>query len=509
MAPVEWHDVQGLVLSGYPALPKSAFVLWRIKTGHLEAARRWLGGIADRITRSADAAEYENQGGNGATPAHHRSVPALKRAVKKKHLANELHAINLALTASGLQALTVDDGAIAKFSVPFREGMAPQGNDGEIARRTFILGDLGENAPHNWFWGAPGGERIDGVLLIYAACERTLDALVKVETDAMSTAFDLVRPTSPQNYPSPALKGKIGADLKEHFGFRDGISQPIIEESRLGQSMTGKERRASVVKTGEIVIGYPNERGSSIDEKLMRNGTYLVMRQLEQDVEAFNKYLTDAAAALGRGSDADACEWVAARLIGRWRNGEPLVPPPADAGQMAPDRNDFLYNYEDPDGLACPIGAHIRRANPRDSLGPDPDTALRLSKMHRIIRRSRLYEMPARVEISHPAANASKVAKAGDQRDVKRGLLFVCLNADIAGQFELIQHNWLNNVHFGGLFDEADAISHCREGDAMTWQSRPLNQRITGMPRFVTVRGGSYFFMPGIAALKALAGSVG
>src|SRR5262249_26830075 len=154
---------------------------------------------------------------------------------------------------------------------------------------------------------------------------------------------------------------------------------------------------------GEFVLGYVNERGARVanghGRDIRRHGTYLVFRQLEQDVDGFNTFLSQVANRIGENE-----EWVAARLLGRWRNGDPLVvtesnAQPADAARPdskvadadGPDaageepcerdkasKNDFLYYYKDRSGLMCPIGAHIRRANPRDSLMPDPETALRL-----------------------------------------------------------------------------------------------------------------------------------
>jgi deferrochelatase/peroxidase EfeB len=315
-------------------------------------------------------------------------------------------------------------------------------------------------------------------------------------------------------------------------------------------------------------------------------------------VPAFNKFLKDMACLLhgnlGAKDQKEAEELVAARLIGRWRTGEPLVPPAADsappggrgrsgepsipaATDSAPpvrgessgealiqpaadsakssDRNDFLYYFEDRFGLACPIGAHIRRANPRDGMPPDPDTALRLSKMHRIIRRGRLYGErlapdaegassegaagrrqlhaegsadqrgpEAKYEASGVAADQPKAKREAsdvvtDQRGLqakgeagqdgtdRRGIHFICLNADIAGQFEMIQHSWLNGTHFGGLHDEADPVSRCTPGDGhLTIQHRPTNMRIS-IPQFTKVRGGAYFFLPGIKALRSLAGT--
>jgi deferrochelatase/peroxidase EfeB len=185
-------------------------------------------------------------------------------------------------------------------------------------------------------------------------------------------------------------------------------------------------------------------------------------------------------------------------MIGRTQEGEPLVPASADSVVIGNGRNDFLYYFEDPFGLHCPLGAHIRRANPRDLIGPNPDAALRLSKMHRIIRRGRPYgsRLP-----NNPGRRASNAT------DDPRGIFFIALNADIAGQFELIQHSWLNNGRFAGLYDEVDPLSHVEGGSrAMTVPRRPTSLVMKGLEQFVTMRGGAYFHLLGIQALESLAG---
>jgi len=231
-----------------------------------------------------------------------------------------------------------------------------------------------------------------------------------------------------------------------------------------------------------------------------------VFRQLAQNVQRYHEFLLDTARRLYNTQEPhqNQLDWVASRLVGRTPKGEPLVPRDADSQPDAGDdsgdednggdRNDFLFRLEDRFGLACPIGAHIRRANPRDALDPDPNTALRLSKMHRIIRRGRIYGDRLF------AADGEAAGKPDDPR----GLNFICLNADISDQFEMVQHSWLNRTQFGGLHHESDPMSHHPHGGTtMTIQHRPANLRIH-VPQLVRVRGGAYFFLPGIAALRSL-----
>jgi Dyp-type peroxidase family len=530
MEKVEWDDVQGLVLSGYPKLPFSAFVLWRLRPQQLNEARQWLRGLTGRLMRAG-----ATDGDDATMPS---TIPISLKALK--HGAPlDLQAINLALTARGLQQLEIGKEALENFSVEFLEGMAPQPDAaGDIPRRCNVLGDLGESSPARWDWGGwAGNSEIDGVLMLFAPDAASLQGLLERELQAMAAAAEPLGVTSQGHDGPPVLPGRIYDDRKEHFGYTDGISQPIIEGSPLASNgkHSDDDKRVHFVKPGEFVLGYVNERrtramGSAHD--LRRNGSYLVLRQLEQDVEGFHDFVARAAERVdGHADIEDKKEWVAARLVGRTRSGRPLTSaaaryqdnkPEEKKGRFKPDveqgfarapkhmeehapvGNDFLYYFEDRFGLQCPVGAHIRRANPRDSKGGDPDTALRLSKMHRIIRRSRMYG-----ERFDPATYEAGAANGGggeNGQHGERGILFVCLNADIAGQYEMIQHSWLNDRHFTNLYVGTDPIGHCPvDGGAVVIQRRPTNLVLERPKPFVRVRGGAYFFLPGISAVRALA----
>jgi Dyp-type peroxidase family len=475
--------------------------------------------------------------------------------------AGDVWAVNVALTESGLRKFGVTEEERLRFSAEFCEGMAPKPmHCGAIPRRCNLLGDVGENSPEKWEWGGwKGNGEIDGILLLYAANTAELAKLIKYEMgEAQRFGAQFLQSGSRSRADPLILRGRLPRNRKEHFGFYDGISQPIINgdprftSDQIRKYSKTSEGRVSLVMPGEFVIGYNNERDSAAGVKsrgnrgssdrqsrdLTRNGTHLVFRQLEQNVEAFHHDTLRMAKFLSAeyGKDVEEMhEWVKARLVGRWTSGEPLVPPPIykareqdETGDASPEeewrmflkktwnwlmwpftkmrpsrrlsarpspladlpkgkrgRNDFLYYFEDRFGLACPLGAHIRRANPRDLIGPTPDTALRLSKMHRIIRRGRPY---------------------GTKSTKRRGMLFICLNADIARQFEFIQHNWLNNGRFDGLYSETDPLlNYPGEDRALTIQGRPTSERMEGFAQYVTVRGGAYFFLPGIEALRSLA----
>lgn len=492
MEKVEWDDVQRLVLSGYPQFPFSAYLFWHFVPGEVDAAKQWLGRLSDRLTRATAHGGHQ--------------------------------AINVALTAHGLEHLRVSDGVLKNFSLEFLEGIAPKPTtEVKFPRRSNVLGDVGDSSPEFWEWGGWTESRdIDGMLLLYAADKAKLILFIDAEIRAMAGA---AAPASRQNGEPLMIDGRIYDDRREHFGFTDGISQPLIEGSPRAnggskkrrrnsgdadhnKKLTPDEKRILLVKPGEFVLGYKNERRSSISDisgtidsgsseprDIRRNGTYLVFRQLEQNVPAFNEFVAKTAERIYGRTDEPAQEKVASQLVGRTRQGHPLVP--VDRRPDAAPRNDFLYHFEDRFGMACPIGAHIRRANPRDTVGPDADTALRLSKMHRIIRRGRPY--------GERYDDASVENTAG--KEAQRGISFIALNADIAGQFEMIQHSWLNNTHFGGLHGGTDPLGHFScVGDVATIQDRPANHHIDRPRPFVRVRGGAYLFLPGIAAVRALAG---
>jgi Dyp-type peroxidase family len=287
-----------------------------------------------------------------------------------------------------------------------------------------------------------------------------------------------------------------GAFAREHFGFADGLSQPTIAGnagpySRPGGGTPTEEGGWKDVAPGEFVLGYLDEDGVTSDqpaEPLRQSGSFLVVRKLHQDVALFTRYLKDAA----KGDPARE-ELLAAKIVGRWRDGTPLVlspnrPDPA----LATDRgeggriNDFRYDA-DPGGRRCPLGAHIRRANPRDALGWNGA----LTKRHRIIRRG----MPYGVQ---PADRA-----VDDGQD--RGLMFVCYQASISRQFEAIQAHWLNDGNPFGLGSDRDFLVENEDPRGkMTIQGEPPTF-LSPQRSFVTTKGGGYFFTPGVRALRTLA----
>jgi Dyp-type peroxidase family len=269
---------------------------------------------------------------------------------------------------------------------------------------------------------------------------------------------------------------------RDHFGYRDGISDIVVE----GTPERPKPNKGPTVKPGEFFFGYPDETGATPQmpqpEVLGRNGSYLVYRRLYEDVGAFRTFLRT------EGDSPEESEWLAAKIVGRWRSGAPLVlAPNGDDPALADDatrNNDFNYAEMDPQGLACPLGAHIRRVNPRDAVAN--------VQRNRLIRRGLPYG-PTLVE-SAPDDGAD------------RGVTIFFGNASLARQFEFVQRIWINDSTFIGLGNEKDPLIGANDGSTnLTIPRKPFRKRITNLPRFTIVKGGGYFFLPGIKALRFLA----
>ena len=247
-----------------------------------------------------------------------------------------------------------------------------------------------------------------------------------------------------------------------------------------------------------------------------------VVRHLEQDTEGFEIFLEETAAAVARDDQAPSSdpaivkEWIAAKMVGRWRaDGSSLVRQPYrprsySSASDQPD-NDFLYGAEDPNGLRCPFGAHIRRANPRESFAPShPDPSAILQALQAGANPFDTISTPAQMQLA--ITNRHRILRVGrgygPQEDLdKPGLVFMCLNTDIERQFEFIQKTWVLGSSFHGLEAELDPlIGHRDENIVLLTIPTPSGRvRLKGLQDFVTVRGSGYFFLPGRAAIRYLA----
>lgn len=459
-------NIQGLVRAGYKHLLFARFVLFQLDPTSASAdRRRWLGALP-----------VTSAGGKDAT-----------------------RALNLAVTPAGLRALGVSEDDLRTFPEVFVQGMARQ-------HRQRLLGDHSESEPARWVWGQPEDPArprpelvIHGVLLCYAVDPSALHTLV---TEVMRGPVREVH----------SLHTEWLEGAKEHFGFRDGMGQPEIAGLHPHQPWKRP------IATGEFLLGHDNEyrerpHSPTVggDPSFGHDGTYLVMRQLQQHVGRFWEFVRRKAGEMHvaeRFPDADdPVMLLAAKMVGRWPGGAPLALSPHRDDPALAEADVFDYS-DDPDGMRCPFGSHVRRSNPRNwFLGPNPSQSMDIASRHRILRRGRAY--------GPPLERTMDTARLAHKRDdnVERGLHFLCLNANIERQFEVAQHNWLNNPKFGGLHGGADPVvgDHDPETSARDLPreflipAAPARCRVTDLQRFVTVRGGAYFFMPSLAALAALA----
>jgi Dyp-type peroxidase family len=463
MEELERQDIQGILLSSYSHLYWAFYVLLQVQDP--DAARRGLSAIVDKVT-TAEGKEEEAS-------------------------------VNIALTQTGLTKLGLDPAALASFPIAFQEGMSSQ-------HRSRILGDTGQSAPAAWKWGEPD-KSVDILLMLFAPDQPAVEAQLQ-QARRLFPANGVIEidTLAAQRYP----------DNKEHFGFADGIGQPVIEGSGRLKRQLERTGHATEVKAGEFILGYVNEYDVPSDSPMVdpakdprqvlpdsaagsardlgRNGTYLVFRQMTQNVAGFWQFLDGATRHSDGESDPEARDRLGAKFVGRWKSGAPLVETPdTDCPKLGND-NDFGYAQSDSHGFACPFGAHIRRANPRDCLGDDPKEALERARRHRLLRRGRSYGPRA----ADPFVDDGK----------ERGLHFICLNSDIERQFEFVQQTWINNPVFDRLNGEVDPlVGDLGKGTGfLTIQGHPIRSRVHDLRPFSTIKGGAYFFLPGIRALRYL-----
>jgi Dyp-type peroxidase family len=451
------NDIQGNILRGY-GFPFAAYLFFEIPDA--SSGRRFLGEILEQVTTAEPWAESP-----GTTT-------------------------NIALTYEGLRALDADEVVLGELPYAFREPIA--------VRAQRVLGDTDESRPERWNTGLGTGCAHILVMINGSAGNEQLfeDAVERVVDRAEHHGLRMVHRDD-----AKALENQ-----REHFGWADGFSQPAIEggpvPSRPGHGVPQDDGVTwRDLKAGEFIHGYPDEDGHVVSgpaAPLLRNGTYMVYRKLYQDVARFRRELRAEAAryaeTAGLHLDEDECyELMAAKVVGRWRDGVAIELTPRRPGarsldgeaQSMPD-NDFRYLDEDRPGRICPTGAHIRRTNPRNGLGGNGQVA----KRHRIMRRGMPYGTPLH----------------GDTDDGEhRGLIFICFNADIERQFEVIQAQWCNDGNAFRLGNEKDYLLGDNQGNGtVTIQGDPPHFA-RAQPLVVLTRGCEYLLMPGISALRDLA----
>jgi Dyp-type peroxidase family len=434
---LEFDDIQHLLLTRPPALTARYEFL---SFGNAAGGRAWLAGL-QKAVQSAAAARASVESDN--------------------------RWVSVAFTWTGLRALGVDEASLATFPEEFRQGMAA---------RSSILGDTGRNHPDHWVGGLAQPD-LHAMVILFArdAVERERCRAEHEDLVAESEGVEVLSTLDLEAIPPFGY-------AHDHFGYRDRLSEPVIEGS--GDAPTPGSGAA--LKAGEFILGYPDEDGPPVNlpqpEVLSRNGSYLAYRRLEEHVGRFRDFLRQ------NGETPEEQELLAAKLMGRWRSGAPLVlAPDADDPALGADmqrNNDFNYKEMDPHGYAVPLGSHIRRMNPRD-------TAANVNR-RRMIRRGATYGPP--------------LADDAPEDGAERGIAAVVIGASLIRQFEFAQNVWANDTNFHELGNERDPIIGNHDGTLeYKIPKRPIRKRIVGLPAFTTLRGGAYFFLPGLRGLDHLA----
>jgi Dyp-type peroxidase family len=394
--------------------------------------------------------------------------------------------LNIAFTHRGLQQMQLPAATLLTFPVEFQQGMK---------KRADILGDCGVNSPRHWdaVWRGDAVHAWIGVngLTPEALDSRCAHILSLMEESRGATILYA------QDAASRFINGKPSTG--EHFGFTDGFGNPqylgVERSSQPGQGKLLADGTWAPLATGELLLGYADEAGelpvAPLPHLLASNGTFMVYRKLHQNLATFRDYLERQASRYAGGK-----EKLAAKFIGRWRDGTPLElsPDRPDQAMVQDPRRSTNFTYSgDPQGTRCPLGAHMRRVHPRDDFGFNG----RLINRRRITRRGLPYGR---------FADEHEPVSDGDDR----GVIFMALNANLSRQFEFVQQQWIqygNDAHLG---NDKDPLlgQHGGHGRFMVQgDQNPENPPFmcSNLPDFVELRGGDYFFLPSITALAMIA----
>lgn len=432
---IDYQNVQGNITPGFNTRFQVFLALRRAPGGDLAAAAAWLASLANKVTTAQQVTEER---------------PAIRSASRSAGM-------TWLCAALGRDLLDAIRGDAIYTDVAFNNGFA--------ARAKGVMGDRTE--PQTWQVGGPDTP-VD-VLLIIAGNDKTATEQRADRLEDEARAADLVRSYR-----------ELGIRLdneEEHFGFRDGVSQPRLD----------RPNEPGDTPAGQVLFGYAgrDQRIRSAlwrnePEALSRDGSMMVFRRLEQDVAAFRDFVAEAVAELlPRWPDLRE-EHLAALLVGRWKDGQ-LVDTRHDQPDGSGVSNDFDF-HDDREGLGCPIGAHMRKVNPR--AGGDEQAPERRAFVRRGIPFGPRYE---------------------DAPEAKRGLLFVAFQTSINDQTDFVTQTWMNHLTRPGIAadllvgrnnDPARVLTLKRGGQSFEVRSA-TNQ-------WVNPTGGAYLFAPGIAGLREL-----
>jgi len=551
-------DLQGLVPRSYgrEAFPRGRALLLHVTEAAL--ARRLLDQLRRRVTTAAPWAGRGHDRDGGASSGEGAGA-AGSAAVSRPRVT-----LNLAFTHRGLEALEVPARTLRAMPEPFQQGMlnrsamlqddpclwdpiwrAEQQDPDQAVHVLVLLHGAGgaDRRPGSW---DPGPlEAVTDELLAWCGDGRHGLRLLSGHRGPNPHYQEF----GALEEPDPA--GGWRYSRKEHFGFDDGIGDPVFEgqhpDEQMAERVVGQGRRNaagrwSPLATGEFLLGYPDESrelpAAATPQEFSRSGTFLVYRKLHQNVRAFDEVIATEARSYGRlhGLAAEpARQTLRAKMVGRWPDGVPLVHAPTHAAwlefqrrwQQCRDLGDplalqafeqqfvaFTYAAADPDGARCPFGAHIRRSNPRDMLDPalpepgqlsDPEAlaAARARASTVLNDRRRLLRRGA------PYGQAIGADHAGEDADDERGMVFMALCANIFRQFEFVQQQWIQyGLDFDAGNDTCPIAGNHGEGARFVIPADPRSEQspfiCSGLRSFVETRGGAYFFLPSLTALRLI-----
>lgn len=451
MTDLNLSDIQGLILHSYKMPFVRHFVL-RINSA--DGAKHFIGGLV-----------------NGDSASNPQIASASPWEVKPDYC------LNIGLTYEGLKALKLPADSLSSFPNEFVQGSVASAEK---------IGDTGDSAPQNWK-GKLGTPEVHVLLSLFAQRSDVLESVTTILRSSF-TQQDAIAELSHHD-------GQALPDDRNHFGYKDGISQPTIE----GGPQVEPPDPLGSVPACQFLLGYPITAPTypvPTPQELGFNGSFVAFLILQQDVVGFEKFLHENAPNLGM-----SVEKLAAKICGRWRNGVPLVlSPETDDPQtpIAPDQmNNFDYvsngdnqhKFNDERGYRCPIGSHIRRTNPRSQ-----KVAGNSVNLHRLVRRGISYGPPYDPAVPNDG--------------IERGILGMFICASIRYQFEFLMTEWVNNGSFTpGLRGTKDPIIGDNTPDDSKFVIPALGgpKIVNGFSRFVTTRGSAYCFLPSITALKYMA----
>jgi Dyp-type peroxidase family len=455
------EDIQGNCLAGF-SKDHQAFLLVRIRD--TASARAWLGTIVSRISPLSEVQSFNNL---------RRSMIA-RLGREPRSLA--VTWINIAFSARGIDLLK-QPGEEALDDDAFNVGLA--------GGRSQFLGDPPDRS--DWKFGGTESTSADVLVIVASDSAPHLRTVIRELRAGIRAAKQKLLFVQEGHTLAGDLKGH------EHFGFRDGVSQPGVRDF----TQTPKPGQA-MIWPGQIVLGLPRQDDADPEHPLdplpcpdwAKNGSFVVLRRLRQDIDRFWKAMKDEAARIGAGLEFPGLDHtrLASMLVGRWPSGAPFVLSPKMDNPDLSNSNDFAFGDSDRFPPLCPFAAHIRKVNPRlDPVeGGGPGSTL----TRRFLRRGIPYT-------DSPSDS---------------GLIFVSYQSSIQNQFEFVSRQWASRddlpvVPPDGGVSGFDTIIGQNPNGARERSSILFSQAGSAVPvrlsrDFVVPTGGGYFFSPSISTLR-------